>query len=121
MLDFNQTGIWKSAEEISKLIQNAIMQWHIDALSRDDDYVIVTDQIRKIRVLNEHREELMPVILELVNTNTEMWHEEDKVRSQKDEVVLKAIRNINPLNQHRNDLIEEIDEIFVEKYNKVRE
>ena len=74
----------------------------------------MTDEIRRIRPLNMHRDNLREVISELVHTNTEMWHEEDKVRSASDQVVLKAIRNINPLNQHRNDLIEEIDEILVD-------
>ena len=106
--------IFKSAD-ISKLIQKTIADWHAQSQNRPSDYVIVTDEIRRIRPLNQHRDDLEQVVRELVITNTEMWHEEDKVRSQKDEVVLKAIRNINPLNQHRNDLIEEIDEIVLDE------
>lgn len=96
------------------LIEATIKSWHIENESRGQDYMIVTDDIRKIRALNVHREDIYDVIRELVETNTEMWHEEDKVRSQDDSTVLKAIRNINPLNQHRNDLIEEADEIALE-------
>ena len=106
------------SSDISKLIQKTIADWHAQSQHRPSDYVIVTDEIRRIRPLNEHRDNLEQVVRELVITNTEMWHEEDKVRSQKDDVVLKAIRNINPLNQHRNDLIEEIDEIVLDKVSK---
>ena len=110
----------KSADvnDIVKLVQQTIEQWHRDAERRPADYVIVTDEIRRIKPLNEHRDDLGEVIRELVVTNTEMWHEEDKVRSAADDVVLKAIRNINPLNQHRNDLMEEIDEIIVDNQSK---
>ena len=107
----------EDVKKIVELIQNTIQEWHKDSEKRDENYVIVTDEIRRIRPLNEHREDFYEVVRELAYTNSEMWHEEDKVRSEKDEVVLKAIRNINPLNQHRNDLIEEIDEIMVERYN----
>ena len=107
-----------NANDVSKLVQKTITDWHVKNQHRSSDYVIVTDEIRRIRPLNEHRDDLEQVVRELVVTNTEMWHEEDKVRSQKDDVVLKAIRNINPLNQHRNDLIEEIDEIVLDEVNK---
>lgn len=100
------------------MIQSEIVEWHIKNRNRLPDYVIVTDEIRKIRPLNVHRSDLEQVIKELVIINTEMWHEEDKVRSDNDAVVLKAIRNINPLNQHRNDLIEEIDEIVLDNVTK---
>lgn len=100
--------------EISKLVQKTIADWHTENQDRSADYEFVTDAVRKIRPLNEHRDDLKLVIKELVVTNTEMWHEEDKVRSENDAVVLRAIRNINPLNQHRNDLIEEIDEIILD-------
>lgn len=103
------------AQQISEVIQKTIEEWHAQNEHRPPDYVIVTDAIRRIRPLNEHRDDFEQVVRELVVTNTEMWHEEDKVRSEKDDVVLKAIRNINPLNQHRNDLIEEIDEIILDK------
>lgn len=97
---------------IMETIKKTIEDWHIENINRPDDAVIITDQIRKIRELNVHRNDIDEVVRELVVTNTEMWHEEDKVRSDIDAVVLRAIRNINPLNQHRNDLIEEIDEIM---------
>lgn len=100
-------------QEIVSLIENSILEWHKKNEHGDAELEIVTDEIRRIRPLNMHRDNLREVISELVQTNTEMWHEEDKVRSASDQVVLKAIRNINPLNQHRNDLIEEIDEILV--------
>lgn len=102
-----------TATEILSIISNEIEQWHHKAAERPEDFVIVGDDIRRIRPLNEHRKDLVPVVRELINTNCEMWHEEDKVRSHDDQTVLKAIRNINPLNQHRNDLIEEIDEIML--------
>lgn len=108
----------KTAKEISAMIRQSIVDWHQEASERDENYQIVTDEIRRIRALNVHRDDLDEVIAELVKTNSEMWHEEDKVRSMKDDVVLRAIRNINPLNQHRNDLIEEIDEIFLAYVNK---
>ncbi len=105
----------KTAQEIAELASAAIQTWHEENADRNPDYVIVTEEIRRIKPLNEHRDDLEQVIRELVVTNTEMWHEEDKVRSDVDAVVLKAIRNINPLNQHRNDLIEEIDEIITDR------
>ena len=107
------------AKAITKMARDTIAQWHAACEKRPADYVIVTDAIRRIRPLNEHRDDLRAVIQELVETNTEMWHEEDKVRSDTDAVVLKAIRNINPLNQHRNDLIEEIDEIILDNVGKI--
>lgn len=105
----------RTAQEIADLAKAAIQTWHKENVDRSPDYIIVTDEIRRIKPLNEHRENLEQVIRELVVTNTEMWHEEDKVRSDVDATVLKAIRNINPLNQHRNDLIEEIDEIITDR------
>ena len=96
------------AEEIKRVIQQTIAGWHIENQDRAPDYEVVTDAVRRIKPLNEHRNDLEQVVRELVITNTEMWHEEDKVRSADDAVVLRAIRNINPLNQHRNDLIDEI-------------
>lgn len=106
-----------SAKEISAMIIQTIADWHMDAQTRPEDYVIVTDEIRKIKPLNVHRNDFGQVVKELTLTNTEMWHEEDKVRSMQDAVVLKAIRNINPLNQHRNDLMEELDEIVLDYVN----
>lgn len=107
-----------TAEQIVELVQSTIKEWHDSNENRSEDYEIVTEEIRKIKPLNEHREDLKQVIRELAVTNTEMWHEEDKVRSMKDDVVLKAIRNINPLNQHRNDLMEEVDEIIIEQVKR---
>lgn len=101
------------AGDIADLCSETISKWHEDELKRPADYVIVNDDIRRIRALNDYRSDLKAVIEELIRTNAEMWHEEDKVRSENDDTVLKAIRNINPLNQHRNDLIEEIDEIIL--------
>ncbi len=106
-----------NAEEVLKIVQETITKWHVENQNRAPDAVIVTDEIRKIRPLGEHRDAIEPIVYELTVTNTEMWHEEDKIRSEKDDVVLRAIRNVNPLNQHRNDLIEEIDEIFLEQQN----
>lgn len=105
-------------QEIVSLIENSILEWHKKNEHGDAELEIVTDEIRRIRPLNMHRDNLREVISELVQTNTEMWHEEDKVRSMNDEVVLRAIRNINPLNQHRNDLMEEVDEIVLDKLNQ---
>lgn len=106
-----------NAEQISALVRETIADWHIQNQGRAPDCEVVTDEIRRIKPLNEHRSDLEQVVRELVVTNTEMWHEEDKVRSENDAVVLRAIRNINPLNQHRNDLIEEIDEIVLDHVN----
>ena len=107
-----------NSASILELIQETIVEWHNKNADRPADAVIVTEEMRRIRPLGEHREEIEPIIYELTITNTEMWHEEDKIRSDKDDVVLRAIRNVNPLNQHRNDLIEEIDEIFLEEQQK---
>jgi len=107
-----------SANRAISLIQEEIAKWHIENENRKPEHVIVTDEIRRIKPLNEHRDNIEQVIRELTVTNTEMWHEEDKVRSMNDEVVLRAIRNINPLNQHRNDLMEEVDEIVLDKLNQ---
>lgn len=107
-----------TAKEISQMISKEIGDWHGFQASRPVDYVIVNENIKQIRPLNQHRDDIVEVIKELVDTNCEMWHEEDKVRSADDQTVLKAIRNINPLNQHRNDLIEEIDEIVIDTEEK---
>lgn len=102
------------ADQILLIIQATISGWHEENSSRPADAVIVTEEMKKIRPLGVHRDEIEPIVRELATTNIEMWHEEDKIRSIKDDVVLRAIRNVNPLNQHRNDLIEEIDEIFLD-------
>jgi hypothetical protein len=115
-LDYHLAMI--TANEISSLVQKTIVEWHQKQAKRNPDYVIVSDDIRKIRQLNCHRNDILEVITDLVNTNCEIWHEEDKVRSNDDQKVLKAIRNINPLNQHRNDVIEEVDEIFRDSATK---
>lgn len=107
-----------NSEKILSIVQETIKEWHKENESRTE--LILTENIKKIREHNCHREDVYEVIKEVVITNTEMWHEEDKVRSERDEVVLAAIRNINPLNQHRNDLIEEVDEIFIDYAGKER-
>ena len=107
-----------NAEEISKLIQQEIERWHIENADRPEDYQVVTDEIRRIRPMNEHRQDLLQVAKELTITNIEIWHQEDKARLPQDDIVVKAKRNIDPLNQHRNDLIEEIDEIVLERVQK---
>ena len=104
------------ADAIADLCSETISDWHKEELKRSPDYIIVNENIRKIRSLNDHRSDFRAVIDELIRTNSEIWHEEDKVRSDNDATVLKAIRNINPLNQHRNDLIEELDEIILEAH-----
>ena len=104
-----------NAEEIARLVQIQIEQWHIKNEGRPHDFDYITDEMRKIRAFGDHREDLSAVITELIVINTEMWHEQDKMRSERDEVVLRAIHRFNPLNQRRNDLIEEIDEIFLER------
>ena len=104
-----------NSKEIMEIICRSIEDWHEESAKRPEDYVIVTEEIRRIRPHGQHRGDMAAVVRELAETNTEMWHEEDKVRSVHDDVVLKAIRNINPLNQHRNDLIEEIDEIMADR------
>lgn len=107
-----------TALEISNMISKEIEEWHIFQANRPENYVIVNENVRQIRPLGQHRQDIVKAIKELVDTNCEMWHEEDKVRSADDKTVLKAIRNINPLNQHRNDLIEEVDEILIAKGDK---
>ena len=104
-----------SADEIVKLIQDTIRIWHVENENRDPDFEIVTDEIRRIKPLNEHREDLKQVAKELVLANIELWHEEDRIRTKDDAIVLKAVRNSNILNQHRNDLMEEIDEIVCDQ------
>ena len=104
-----------TAEEIVALIQKTIQDWHVESENRPLDYKIVTEEIRRIRPMNEHRDDLRTVVEDLARTNIEIWHEEDKACSKDDSAVVSAKRNIDPLNQHRNDLMEEIDEIFLER------
>ncbi len=103
-----------TAEDIVALIQDTIVNWHAENENRPADYEILTDEIKRIRPLNEHRDDLKMVVADLATINIEMWHEQDKIRSENDDVVFRAINNINPLNQHRNDLMEEMDEIFLD-------
>ena len=107
-----------TAEEIVKLIQKTVVDWHTENENRPADFEILTDEIKKIRTMNEHRDDLNSVVKDLALTNIEIWHQEDIARSQNDAAVIKAKRTIDPLNQHRNDLMEEIDEIFLEKSAK---
>lgn len=104
-----------NAEEILAIIQNEIVTWHRNNENRADDFKIVTDDIRNIRVMGEHRSNLYEVARELAQTNLEIWHEEDKARLDDDAMVVRAKRNIDVLNQHRNDLMEELDEIVMDK------
>ena len=104
-----------TAEEIAKSIQKTIVDWHKKNENRPADAEILTDEIKKIRKLGDHREDIKVVVEDLAAMNTEMWHLQDKMRSENDKVVLSAIKIFNPFNQRRNDLIEEIDEIFLER------
>ncbi len=107
-----------TAEEILKLTRKTIEDWHEKNSDRPVDAQIVTDNIRRIRPLGEHRDDLEEVVQELVWTNTDMWHEQDKMRSADPKTVLIGIDNTSPLNQHRNDLIEEVDEIIADSAPK---
>ena len=107
-----------TAEEIATLIRKTIADWHIENENRPLDFKVVTDEIRRIKPLNEHRDNLSDVVKDLALTNIEIWHQEDIARTNIDENVVRAKRNIDPLNQHRNDLMEEIDEIILEKVNQ---
>lgn len=104
-----------TADEIVNIIQKTIVDWHIENETRPADYQVVTDAIRRIKPLNEHRNDLAEVVKDLALANIEIWHQEDVARTNRDEDVVRAKRNIDPLNQHRNDLMEEIDEIILEK------
>lgn len=102
-----------TAEEISELIAGTIKKWHMENETRPADYKILTEEITRIRPMNEHRADLRQVVTDLALTNIEIWHQEDIARSADDSAVVRAKRNIDPLNQHRNDLMEEIDEIVL--------
>ena len=106
-----------TAEEIAALIRKTIADWHAENENRPLDFKGVTDEIRRIKPLNEHRDNLPEVVKDLALTNIEIWHQEDIARTNIDENVVRAKRNIDPLNQHRNDLMEEIDEIILDKVN----
>ena len=101
-----------TAEEIARLIQKTIADWHAENENRPVDYPVLTDEIKRIRPMGEHRENLTEVVADLALTNIEIWHQEDIARTNLDKNVVMAKRNIDPLNQHRNDLMEEIDEII---------
>ena len=101
-----------TADEIMKIVQGNISDWHVKNERRAQEEEFITDDLCKIRPLNVHRNDIREVVKDLVIINVEMWHEQDKMRSENDDVVLRAITKFNPLNQRRNDLIEEIDEIF---------
>ena len=55
-----------TAEDIVALIQKTICDWHVESESRPSDYKIVTDEIRRIRPMNEHREDLRAVVEEIL-------------------------------------------------------
>lgn len=107
-----------TSEEIAVLIKKTIKNWHVENENRPADYEILTDEIRRIRPMNNHRENLEQVVRDLALTNIEIWHQEDIARSKDDAAVVRAKRNIDPLNQHRNDLMEEIDEIILENVTR---
>ncbi len=104
-----------TAKEIVQLVQKTIADWHVENENRPLDHQVLTDEIKRIRPMNEHRDNLSEVVKDLALTNIEIWHQEDIARTNIDENVVRAKRNIDPLNQHRNDLMEEIDEIFLDK------
>lgn len=103
---------------IALIIDETIKNWHEDESNISPDRVVVTEDIRRIRPIGEHRDDLYDAVKDLTLANIEMWHEEDKMRSENDQVVVKAARNINALNQRRNDLVEEVDEIVSDFYSK---
>ena len=107
-----------TSEEIVELIKSTIKDWHSENENRPADYEILTDEIKRIRPMNKHRENLEQVVRDLALTNIEIWHQEDIARSKDDSAVVKAKRTIDPLNQHRNDLMEEIDEIVLENVTR---
>ena len=107
-----------TAEAISELIKRTIADWHLENETRPADYQILTDEIKRIRPMNVHRNNLELVVKDLALTNIEIWHQEDIARSKDDSAVVRAKRNIDPLNQHRNDLMEEIDEIILDNVTR---
>lgn len=114
--------ITNNAREISEFIQKVISDWHTENADRSEDYVVVTEEMKAIRPLNVHRNDIEDVLHDLVITNTEMWHVQDKrLSSDNDDVIARATRDSNTLNQRRNDFIEEIDEIYVEKAENQKE
>ncbi len=106
------------ADEILKIIQSEIASWHEKNESLTIDQYVLTDSMKEIRPLNNHRNDIACVISELAHTNTMIWHTADKFRDDDDKLVVLACRLTNPLNQHRNDLMEEIDEIVLESIQK---
>ena len=107
-----------TAKQVVELIERTIAEWHSKNENRPADYEILTDEIKRIRPMNKHRDNLEQVVKDLALTNIEIWHQEDIARSKDDSAVVKAKRNIDPLNQHRNDLMEEIDEIVLDNVTR---
>ena len=107
-----------TAEAIAELIRRTIEDWHAENENRPADYEILTDEIKRIRPMNEHRDNPNVVVKDLALANIEMWHQEDIMRSEDDSAVVQAARNINSLNQHRNDLMEELDEIVLDNLTR---
>ncbi len=103
-----------TAEEILKLIQNKIVDWHKDFPTRPADYVIVKDEMKRRKNFNEHRNDMTPIVEDLALAHVEMWHEEDKNRSGRKEIAVPAVRNLNVLNVYRSELVEELDELFLD-------
>ena len=58
-----------TATEISEMISKEIGVWHDFQVSRPADYVIVNKDVKCIRTLNQHRNDIVEVIKELVDTN----------------------------------------------------
>ena len=114
--------IINNAREISEFIQKVISDWHIENADRSEDYIVVTEEMKKIRPLNVHRNDIEEVLQDLIIANTEMWHVQDKkLGSDNDDIIARATLDSNVFNQRRNDFIEEIDEIYVEKAENQKE
>ena len=79
-----------TAEEIATLIRKTIADWHVENENRPPDFKVVTDEIRRIKPLNEHRDNLSEVVKDLALTNIEIWHQEDIARTNIDENVVRA-------------------------------
>ena len=88
--------ITNNAREISEFIQKVISDWHTENADRSEDYVVVTEEMKAIRPLNVHRNDIEDVLHDLVITNTEMWHVQDKrLSSDNDDVIARATRDSN--------------------------
>ena len=102
-----------SAEEVLKIIQTKISDWHSESIKRPSDYVIVTDKMKKRRNFGEYRENMEEIVADLALDHTEMWHIEDRIHSGDSKLIVPAVRNVNIMNVYRNSLVEELDELFL--------